>query len=250
MTSPHLPLWRHEYISSVWRFSFNHDHVISILNFPVNDLCHDSIGNKLFGFIFSRSDEPIVIGVCGMRSADQDHRIVSEPIASGSFLESGQGLCYLGISLQQWKDASLHRKRQVWVVMISLFLAYECIDGLMQERHNSIANALELCLSCTNQLVWSWKADFPHRKWIVRKVFSKHAIIMTFQHQSYPLTPCYLCWKKKQTLSHLRGLPWTCPALWFTKFSKKYASFSQSCLLVVGYRRMFFIMGTRLGHKM
>ena len=62
---------------------------ISILNFPVNDLCHDSIGNKLFGFVFSRSDEPIVIGVCGMRSADQDHRIVSEPIASGSFLESG-----------------------------------------------------------------------------------------------------------------------------------------------------------------
>ena len=90
-TSPHLPLWRHEYISSVWRFSFNHDHVISILNFPVNDLCHDSIGNKLFGFVFSRSDEPIVIGVCGMRSADQDHRIVSEPIASGSFLESGPG---------------------------------------------------------------------------------------------------------------------------------------------------------------
>ena len=27
------------------------------------------------------------------------------------------------------------------------------IDGLMQERHGSIANTLELCLSCTNQ----WK---------------------------------------------------------------------------------------------
>ena len=89
MTSPHLQLWRHEKISSVWSFSFNRDHVISILNFPVNDLCYDSIGNKLFGFIFSRSHEPIVIGVCGMRSADQDHRIVSEPITSGSFLESG-----------------------------------------------------------------------------------------------------------------------------------------------------------------
>ena len=171
-------------------------------------------------------------------------------IGSMSYWYWFEGLCSLGISLQQWKDASLHRKRQVWVVMISLFLAYECIDGLMQERRNSIANALELCLSWTNQLVWSWKADFPHRKWIVRKVFSKHAIIMTFQHQSYPLTPCYLCWKKEKTLSHLRGLPWTCPALWFTQFSKKYASFSQSCLLVVGYRRMFFIMGTRLGHKM
>ena len=71
-------------------FLFNHSHVISkFQNFPMNDLCHDSIGNKLLEFVFSRSDEPIVIGVCGMRSADQDHRIVSEPIASGSFLESG-----------------------------------------------------------------------------------------------------------------------------------------------------------------
>ena len=29
------------------------------------------------------------------------------------------------------------------------------IDGLMQERHNSIANALELCLSCTNLSIYS-----------------------------------------------------------------------------------------------
>ena len=55
-------------------FLFNHGHMISILNFPVNDLCHDSIGNKQFGFVFSRSDEPIVIGVCGMQSTDHDYR--------------------------------------------------------------------------------------------------------------------------------------------------------------------------------
>ena len=53
------------------------------------DLYRDSIANKLFGFVFSQSDEPMMIGVCGMRSADQDHMVVSEPIASGSFLESG-----------------------------------------------------------------------------------------------------------------------------------------------------------------
>ena len=29
------------------------------------------------------------------------------------------------------------------------------IDGLMQERRNSIANALELCLSCTNPSIYS-----------------------------------------------------------------------------------------------
>ena len=29
------------------------------------------------------------------------------------------------------------------------------IDGLVQQRRNSIANALELCLSCTNPLKWN-----------------------------------------------------------------------------------------------
>ena len=33
------------------------------------------------------------------------------------------------------------------------FIAH--IDGLVQERHNSIANALELHLSCTSPLTWS-----------------------------------------------------------------------------------------------
>ena len=31
-----------------------------------------------------------------------------------------------------------------------LFKGMKQIDGLVQERHNSIANTLELCLSCTN----------------------------------------------------------------------------------------------------
>ena len=31
-----------------------------------------------------------------------------------------------------------------------------CFYGLVQERRNSIANALELYLSCTNQSIWSW----------------------------------------------------------------------------------------------
>ena len=36
------------------------------------------------------------------------------------------------------------------------------IDGLVQERHNSIANAMELCLSCTNPLIcqaWMWRTN-------------------------------------------------------------------------------------------
>ena len=81
-------------------FAFNHDCLISILNFPVIDLCFDSMGDKLFGFVFSRSYELIVINVCGTRSADRDHRIVSEPIVNGLFLESGP-------VHQQWSYHSL-----------------------------------------------------------------------------------------------------------------------------------------------
>ena len=72
-----------------YHFSFNHDHVISILNFPVNDLCHDSIGNKLFGFIFSRSDEPIVIGGLGSQDCIWADR---EQIVSGIGPRSSPGI--------------------------------------------------------------------------------------------------------------------------------------------------------------
>ena len=34
-------------------------------------------------------------------------------------------------------------------------MAINHIDGLMQERRNSIANALELRLSCTKPSIWS-----------------------------------------------------------------------------------------------
>ena len=39
-----------------------------------------------------------MIGVCGMRLADPDHRIVSEPIASGSFLESGPDETFVNLT--------------------------------------------------------------------------------------------------------------------------------------------------------
>ena len=38
-----------------------------------------------------------------------------------------------------------------------------CVDGLVQERRNSIANALELHLSCTNPSIWY--ARFYQRFW-------------------------------------------------------------------------------------
>ena len=45
--------------------------------------------------------------------------------------------------------------RPQWVksMMTQFFYAY--MDGLVQERRNSIANVLGFCLSCTNPLIWS-----------------------------------------------------------------------------------------------
>ena len=37
------------------------------------------------------------------------------------------------------------------------------VDGLVQERCNSIANALELCLSCTNPSMLFFAIPCPHR---------------------------------------------------------------------------------------
>ena len=56
--------------------------------------------------------------------------------------------------------------RLLWIKEILQIIEGLCIDGLMQERCNSITNALELHLSCTNpsvclsmlrcQLLWWW----------------------------------------------------------------------------------------------
>ena len=50
-----LPLWRHRLIS-VWRFSFNRDRVISVLNVPMNGFYYESFGNEVLGIVISRSE--------------------------------------------------------------------------------------------------------------------------------------------------------------------------------------------------
>ena len=49
-----------------------------------------------------------------------------------------------------WKD-HLYIETGPWYPGLSV----DHIDGLAQERHNSIANALELRLSCTNPLIYT-----------------------------------------------------------------------------------------------
>ena len=38
----------------------------------------------------------------------------------------------------------------------NISFSWTYIDGLVQERRNSIANAMELRLSCTNLSIWQW----------------------------------------------------------------------------------------------
>ena len=49
----------------------------------------------------------------------------------------------------------LLKKRPDHTFRVKLFSMSVNIDGLVQERCNSIANALELCLSCTCPSIWS-----------------------------------------------------------------------------------------------
>ena len=50
----------------------------------------------------------------------------------------------------------------------SVFISWNHVDGLVQERRNSIANALELRLSCTNPSMWGRPVTFPRDPWQCR----------------------------------------------------------------------------------
>ena len=89
-------------VTLMWHISCNPDQVVLILNLPIDDFYYDSIRNKLLSFVFSPSFRLIMIGICGMQSANQAHRIGSELIAVGSFLELGLGAKAPGHQYPQW----------------------------------------------------------------------------------------------------------------------------------------------------
>ena len=73
----------------------------------------------------------------------------------------------------------------VFIISINVCVVTKCItiyrlchlDGLVQERCNSIANALELRLSCTNPLIWGKQPlslASTHTKAILGQYFSSH----------------------------------------------------------------------------
>ena len=57
------------------------------------------------------------------------------------------------MSLKMWM-----RCRPISLHFQFFMLSYQ-INGLVQERRNSIANALELCLSCSNPLRFRWEVQ-------------------------------------------------------------------------------------------
>ena len=82
-----------------------------------------------------------------------------------------------GFGSQNWQHETLViLLRSLCLYVISLisqgsFGIYQ-IDGLVQERRNSIANALELRLSCTNPSIWYYQAE--------------HDDVMTWKHMWFP----------------------------------------------------------------
>ena len=49
---------------------------------------------------------------------------------------------------------------------VQLIINYLYIDRFVQERHNSIANTLELHLSCTNPSIWSYWISMVRRIYV------------------------------------------------------------------------------------
>ena len=65
-----------------------------------------------------------------------------------------------------------HKSQPYWPFVSGMHWWPVYFDGLVQERCNSIANALELRLSCTNPSI------FPHKVPAMRKVFPCHDVFM------------------------------------------------------------------------
>ena len=59
--------------------------------------------------------------------------------------KAAEGLSTMITFQNNWNE-----QKCVWCLLIAVIGDWYYINGLMQERRNSIANALELCLSCIN----------------------------------------------------------------------------------------------------
>ena len=77
------------------------------------------------------------------------------------------------------------------------------IGGLMQERHNSISNTLELCLSCTNPSTW-WNTKSlaaGHTTWIRTRYQPCSCPILTYDGMCSLLPPGWNIYQYKIPVS-------------------------------------------------
>ena len=89
-----------------------------------------------------------------------------------------------------WNIFSLQDK--VRVLSYAVEFNYE-LDGLVQERHNSIANALELRLSCTNQSKWLICFKLPSQWTLHNLALEIIVYMMTSSNGSIFRVTCPLC---------------------------------------------------------
>ena len=82
---------------------------------------------------------------------------------------------------------------------LQLFKCKSHIDGLVQERLNSIANALELHISCTNQLLTHWSYIFlAQTHWFVDM---RPKLVITVPYIEYDK----FCLDKKENASFMKS---------------------------------------------
>ena len=94
-------------------------------------------------------------------------------------------LCYLTLkhyvysSIQNWTFLKVGRTKKTKLydnctnqIEVSWCLTYTYIVGLLQDRCNSIANTLEICLSCTNPLMYGMQCCYHH---IIKRIVCHYA---------------------------------------------------------------------------
>ena len=94
------------------------------------------------------------------------------------------------------------------------------IDGLVQERHNSIANALKLCLSYTNPWIWCQTLIWQYVNFLTGLVVRKRDQLLQPPSWAHTLL-VWKCWAGTLLDNHHHRNRWTCR--WWLHLSNKAA---------------------------
>ena len=103
-------------------------------------------------------------------------------------------LIIINVAGMQWTNLlkqALQRNQnlQITQVSIDVYPSHWYINGLMKERCNSIANALELHLSCTNPSIWCINGDYikGNKLSTYSKINGTHICNKPYHYQNLPV---------------------------------------------------------------